>query len=312
MAITGSGTQADPYLVTTIGEVLEKCAETGAYVCLANDIYVKEDPDYKEGISTPFVINCTKFYSENTGTGYKNIYGFRCDGYTAVHTIQTGANTLVDHIGFLSFFTDKNGINFNNDGNFYDIYCDSTSNFTNCSFSMFISRGVYGAISPIIYGGNFTECSFYIRCNKIDLSIISGTINCYGIISPTKILNSYICLEDIYIQSLNANTDEVIKNVYSSTINVKNLNFKKINGFYTNNSLTLLKDSSNVICYMDIFYTDNTDFSGFTFSTTSSALCVNFLPGSATRGVTYTNSGSFYATKDQMRDRQFLLDNGFV
>lgn len=311
MAITGTGTEQDPYIVTTIGEVLEKCAEANAYVCLANDIYVKEDPEYKDGVSTPFTINCAKFYSENTGTGYKNIYGFRCDGYTAVHTIQVGANTLVDHIGFLSFFTDKNSINFHNDGNFYDIYCDSTSNFINCSFSMFISRGVYGAMSPIIYGGNFTECSFYIRCNKINLP--TGVwIQCYGIISPTRISNSYIYLKDIYIQSLNANTDEVIKNVYNSTINVQNLNFIGIYGFYSTNSLTLLKDSSNVICYMDIFYTDNTDFSGFTFSTTSSALCVNFLPGSATRGVTYTNNGSFYATKEQMQDRQFLLDNGFI
>ena len=311
MAITGTGTEQDPYIVTTIGEVLEKCAETGAYVCLANDIYVKEDLDYREGISTPFVINCTKFYSENTGTGYKNIYGFRCDGYTAVHTIQAGANTLVDHIGFLSFFTDKNGINSYNDGNFYDIYCDSTSNFTNCSFSMFIARGVYGAVSPIIYGGNFTECSFYIKCNKIDIP--SGvSMPGHGIISPTKILNSYICLKDIYIESLNANTDEVIKNVDNSTINVQNLNFKGIYGHYSNNSLTLVKDSSNVICYMDIFYTSNSDFSGFTFSTTSSALCVNFLPGSATRSVTYTNNGSFYATKEQMQDRQFLLDNGFI
>lgn len=311
MAITGTGTEQDPYIVTTIGEVLEKCAETGAYVCLANDIYVKEDLDYREGISTPFVINCTKFYSENTGTGYKNIYGFRCDGYTAVHTIQAGANTLVDHIGFLSFFTDKNGINSYNDGNFYDIYCDSTSNFTNCSFSMFIARGVYGAVSPIIYGGNFTECSFYIKCNKIDIP--SGvSMTGHGIISPTKILNSYICLKDIYIESLNANTDEVIKNVDNSTINVQNLNFKGIYGHYSSNSLTLVKDSSNVICYMDIFYTSNSDFSGFTFSTTSSALCVNFLPGSATRSVTYTNNGSFYATKEQMQDRQFLLDNGFI
>lgn len=311
MAITGTGTEQDPYIVTTIGEVLEKCAETGAYVCLANDIYVKEDLDYREGISTPFVINCTKFYSENTGTGYKNIYGFRCDGYTAVHTIQAGANTLVDHIGFLSFFTDKNGINSYNDGNFYDIYCDSTSNFTNCSFSMFIARGVYGAVSPIIYGGNFTECSFYIKCNKIDIPS-GGSMPGHGIISPTKILNSYICLKDIYIESLNANTDEVIKNVDNSTINVQNLNFKGIYGHYSNNSLTLVKDSSNVICYMDIFYTSNSDFSGFTFSTTSSALCVNFLPGSATRSVTYTNNGSFYATKEQMQDRQFLLDNGFI
>ena len=61
MAVTGSGTQQDPYMVTTIGEVLEKVAESGKYVCLANNIYVKEDPDYKLGSAVPIIINCTKF-----------------------------------------------------------------------------------------------------------------------------------------------------------------------------------------------------------------------------------------------------------
>ena len=311
MAITGTGTHADPYIVTTIGEVLEKVAEANAYVCLANDIYVKEDPDYREGVSTPFVINCTKFYSENTGTGYKNIYGFRCDGYTAVHTIQAGANTLVDHIGFLSFFTDKSGIGSSQASTFYDIYCDSTANFTNCSFSMFIKRTRYGAKSPIIYGGNFTECSFYIECSKFDTSeSASGDVT--DILAPTKILSSYIYLKDIYISSIRTNAGNFISNIDNSTIYLENLNFYAPYGPYSNNTLYLLKSCTRVICLIDLFYRSNSDFEKFSFNATSSALCVNFLPRSATRIVTYTNNGSFYATKDQMQDRQFLLDNGFI
>lgn len=310
MAITGTGTQADPYIVTTIGEVLEKCAEANAYVCLANDIYVKEDPEYREGVSTPFTINCAKFYSENTGNGYKNIYGFRCDGYTAVHTIQVGANAIVDHIGFLSFFTDKSGIGSQQGSAFYDIYCDSTSNFTNCSFSIFIKRTKEGAKSPIIYGGNFTECSFYIKCSKFDTS--ESADQTMDILAPTKILNSYIYLKDIYINSIRTNSGNFISNIDNSTIYIENLNFKSPFGPYSNNTLYLLRNCTRVICLIELFYRNNTDFEKFSFNATSSALCVNFLPGSLTRNVVYTNNGSFYATKDQMRDRQFLLDNGFV
>ena len=176
---------------------------------------------------------------------------------------------------------------------------------------MFIKRTRYGAKSPIIYGGNFTECSFYIECSKFDTSESAGD-SITDILAPTKILNSYIYLKDIYITSVRTNSGNFISNIDNSTIYLENLNFYAPYGPYSNNTLYLLNNCTRVICLIELFYRSNVDFEKFSFNATSSALCVTFLNGSATRSVVYTNNGSFYATKDQMKDRQFLLDNGFI
>jgi hypothetical protein len=162
-----------------------------------------------------------------------------------------------------------------------------------------------------IYGGNFTECSFYIECSKFDTSESAGD-SVTDILAPTKILNSYIYLKDIYITSIRTNSGNFISNIDNSTIYIENLNFYAAYGPYSNNTLYLLNNCTGVICLIELFYRSNVDFEKFSFNATSSALCVTFLNGSATRSVVYTNNGSFYATKDQMKDRQFLLDNGFI
>lgn len=43
MAVTGTGTQADPYVVTTYGSLVEKAAENGVYIELANDINIADE-----------------------------------------------------------------------------------------------------------------------------------------------------------------------------------------------------------------------------------------------------------------------------
>jgi uncharacterized Zn finger protein len=43
MAVTGTGTQADPYVVTTYGELVEKAKTSGVYIELANDINIADE-----------------------------------------------------------------------------------------------------------------------------------------------------------------------------------------------------------------------------------------------------------------------------
>ena len=43
MAVTGTGTQADPYVVTTYAELVEKAAESGKYVKIGNDINITDE-----------------------------------------------------------------------------------------------------------------------------------------------------------------------------------------------------------------------------------------------------------------------------
>ena len=50
--MTGTGTQADPYMVSTMGEFLTAVGTAESYVKLANDIDVSTDETYKNGVNS--------------------------------------------------------------------------------------------------------------------------------------------------------------------------------------------------------------------------------------------------------------------
>ena len=81
MAITGTGTSADPYVVTTWDELASVTSETGVYIKLGNNIDM--NTEYPEGLTSGLTINC----AEIDGEGYtiKNLYFksgrlFYCEG----------------------------------------------------------------------------------------------------------------------------------------------------------------------------------------------------------------------------------------
>ena len=55
MSITGTGTQADPYIITTYAELVEKAAESGVYIKVGNDINITKE--YPEGNMPTLTIN---------------------------------------------------------------------------------------------------------------------------------------------------------------------------------------------------------------------------------------------------------------
>ena len=58
--MTGTGTQADPYIVSTLGELITAVGggNDGAYVKLANDIDVSADETYKNGVNSTINAYC--------------------------------------------------------------------------------------------------------------------------------------------------------------------------------------------------------------------------------------------------------------
>ena len=70
MAITGTGTQQDPYIVTTWNALASVTSETGVYIKLGNNIDM--NTEYPEGLTSGLTINC----AEIDGEGYtiKNLY----------------------------------------------------------------------------------------------------------------------------------------------------------------------------------------------------------------------------------------------
>lgn len=70
MAITGTGTSADPYVVTTWDELVAKASETGVYIKLGN--YIDMNDEYPEGLETGFQIKCAEV--DGDGKTIKNLF----------------------------------------------------------------------------------------------------------------------------------------------------------------------------------------------------------------------------------------------
>lgn len=70
MAITGTGTSADPYVVTTWAELASKTSETGVYIKLGSNIDM--NTEYPEGLTSGLTVNCAQI--DGDGKTVKNLY----------------------------------------------------------------------------------------------------------------------------------------------------------------------------------------------------------------------------------------------
>ena len=70
MAITGTGTSADHYIVTTWSELASKTSETGVYIKLGNTIDMNDE--YPEGLTSGLTVNCAQI--DGDGKTVKNLY----------------------------------------------------------------------------------------------------------------------------------------------------------------------------------------------------------------------------------------------
>lgn len=70
MAITGTGTSANPYVVTTWAELASKTSETGVYIKLGNNIDM--NTEYPEGLTSGLTVNCAQI--DGDGKTVKNLY----------------------------------------------------------------------------------------------------------------------------------------------------------------------------------------------------------------------------------------------
>lgn len=74
MAYTGTGTEADPYLVSTFTDFITCAAVSGAYVKVVADIDAADDELYSGEIEDTITIACTKLYADTK----KKIEGITC------------------------------------------------------------------------------------------------------------------------------------------------------------------------------------------------------------------------------------------
>lgn len=153
MAVTGTGTQADPYVVTTYGDLVEKATENNVYIELANDINI-EDEYPNENMPTLFIYGGVQIDGKNkkisnwnkTNNSYNYCIG---NNYSNDYTSQ------IKNLTFANIIL-PSGVNFAH----YECGRGNTDpeHFYNCKF--------YGKMYAGIINGDrtrFKDCSINIE-----------------------------------------------------------------------------------------------------------------------------------------------------
>lgn len=96
--MTGTGTETDPYVVTSFAELLEAIAIENAYVCVGEDLDVSADETYQVGITEPLTLYCAKLYSE--GGTKKKISGLKITADNFLTTAAADAEHTVEYLKF--------------------------------------------------------------------------------------------------------------------------------------------------------------------------------------------------------------------
>ena len=165
MAITGTGTSADPYVVTTWAELASKTSETGVYIKLGNDINM--NTEYPEGLTSGLTVNCTQI--DGDGKTIKNLY------------LQSGA--LITCTGRNSTWKNTELLNWSigNGSNAASITANSSTSgtytFNQCKLSGRINSGSGIQASYIAKSGRI---KFYRSSINMQMTANTSTVDMSG------------------------------------------------------------------------------------------------------------------------------------
>lgn len=133
MAVTGTGTQTDPYVITTYGELVEKAAESGAYVKVGNDINITDE--YPDGDMPPLDVKSIIDGDNKTISNWYAIYTNNYNNVISVYSSGVIRNLNLQNIYAMLY--SSRGFVANADSN-TSSYC-----FENCNISGVILSGSF-------------------------------------------------------------------------------------------------------------------------------------------------------------------------
>lgn len=149
MAIDGSGTQLDPWVITTYAELVDKAKETGEYCIIDNDINITDE--YPNGDMPQLVIKAIIDGNDKKISNWYKTSGkaITVEGSTAQLYDCTIANIYFKGERFIQLY-----------GNNDDYH------FVNCNFQGISWAELFSAIDDDGSQKNFSSCSFYIKSNS--------------------------------------------------------------------------------------------------------------------------------------------------
>lgn len=197
MAVTGTGTQADPYVVTTYAELVENVGY--GYVRIGNDINITDE--YPDGDMPVLTVNYTIDGNGKTiSNWYRTTGGRLINIYDSAH---------IDNLTLKNIYVTYND----------DIFGFPANNniwrFNNCKFSGYVRGRLYNNSNPY---NHFKNCSFNIKTgNDMSYSYVmnSNCLNCYIHIHFTQkggygLFGNNTEVENSYIE---ITADDSVKNI---------------------------------------------------------------------------------------------------
>jgi len=209
MAYTGSGTQADPYLVDNGYDLLQLCdgSHENAYIKVTQTIDFAQESWYTGKVTSTISLKGGKLYADSLT---------EIRGLTIEHTrfIKQFTNSqTIENLYFKNCCLKVNANNFA----VFDFWTSGTSapsstkqaNINNCKFSILVvSGGNYGCLFFSPEGGsdyptNYNNCSFYIKMKSTNyITIGTDRVNSNTPRQPrcySNFTNCNIVLDGIYL-----------------------------------------------------------------------------------------------------------------
>ena len=197
MSITGTGTQADPYVVTTYAELVEKASAFSTYIKVGNDINITDE--YPDGDMPTLEVN-----SPIDGDGHVISNWYRTVGALIIAITD---NSHVDNLTIKNIYVTY-------EGDIFSLSANNTWKFNNCKFSGYVRGRLYSGSNPY---NHFKNCSFNIKSGNSGSSYYimnSNCLNCYIHVHFTKnggngLFGNNAKVENSYIE---VTADDSVKN----------------------------------------------------------------------------------------------------
>jgi hypothetical protein len=132
--MAGTGTQADPYIITTYAELVEKAAESGVYIKIDNDINITDE--YPDGDMPPLVVKSIIDGDNKTISNWYALYTNNNKNLIEVYSTGVIKNLNLQNI-YATLFGSSRGFVANANSN-TSSYC-----FENCNISGVILSGSF-------------------------------------------------------------------------------------------------------------------------------------------------------------------------
>lgn len=315
--MTGTGTQADPYIVFTWDELLSTVVQEDVFVELGGDIDCKELGAVT--IEHSYEFRC---FLEGNGYSIKNLYLYHGSSvfyFSKNHPISnlTFKNIYIDYTdGLFQFKSD------------YPLYYYLPT-FINCHFSAELvnNSSFIDNITTGLYCAVFRKCTFHILCkdspftrvrpyadDRKPILLDDCVLELYGTsqrsVFSAQLVNSYVTGEVTLTEIADQDPDPVIKIVSAGCYHYYSGEFMKSNSIVdliVHNETG--KASIPYMVYNNINYYD--DVTGDSMETTPTLFVNTEVLENFERETGY--SGTFHAcTSAQIHDETYLRSEGFI